>query len=203
MRYSPGSCVAVAAVALIGLATPVAQAAGPEIASHRAGYVLSLGPTKSNSQIADLKGGMYLDWHDTCEGWLIEQRMRFDMVDVDGNSVDSDITFSSWESHDGLSYRFTMRTLRNGEVSEELRGRAQLDGKGKGGKAYFSLPENLVLDLAPGTVFPTEHSALLIEKALADERTFSRDVFDGATADGALDVNAVIGQPLRAETFSN
>ncbi len=190
---------AFAVVALLGSAPVDVQAAGPEIASHRATYVLSLGNTKSNSTISGLKGGMYLDWHDTCEGWIIEQRMRFELFDTDGEAVDSEITFSSWEAHDGLSYRFTMRTVRNGDVTEELRGRAKLDGPGRGGKAVFSQPENLELDLAPGTLFPTAHSVLLIEKATADERQFSRQVFDGATADGSLEVNAVIGTKQNAE----
>jgi hypothetical protein len=197
------SSIALAAVALAGATTPAPADAGPAIASHRASYVLSLGPTKSNSTVTGLSGGMYLDWHDTCEGWIIEQRMRFEMVDTDGDAIDSEITFSSWEAHDGLSYRFTMRTVRDGDVTEELRGRAKLDGKGKGGKATFSLPENLELDLAAGTIFPTEHSIVLLEQALAGVQQFSRQVFDGATVDGSLDVNAVIGMPVKEETRSN
>jgi hypothetical protein len=43
---------------------------------------------------------------------------------------------------------------------------------------------------------------MLLEKAMAGERQFSRSVFDGATVDGALDVNAVIGSPVKAETIS-
>lgn len=197
------SLVAASFIALAGSVPADAQAVTPQIASHRATYVLSLGSTKSNSNVSGLKGGMYLDWHDTCEGWIIEQRMRFEIVDTDGDAVDSEITFSSWEAHDGQSYRFTMRTTRNGDVTEELRGRAKLDGPGKGGKAAFSLPENLELDLAPGTLFPTEHSLLLLAKAIAGEKQFSRQVFDGATADGSLDVNAVIGSPLKAEPVNS
>lgn len=201
MRILARSVIAASFVACIA-ALPgevSAQAVPPHIASHRATYVLSLGQAKSNSTVGGLKGGMYLDWHDTCEGWLIEQRMRFQIVDTDGDAVDSDITFSSWEAHDGLSYRFTMRTTRNGDVTEELRGRAALDGPGKGGKAVFSLPENLEMDLAPGTVFPTEHSLILLQKAMAGEKQVSRLVFDGATVDGALDVNAIVGSLLKAE----
>src|SRR5262245_36943341 len=177
MRTFLGSCVAFSILAMVGATTPTVRAAGPEIVSHRATYVLGLGSAKANSTVSGIKGGMYLDWHDTCEGWIIEQRMRFEMIDTDGDSVDSEITFSSWESHDGLSYRFTMRTVRDGEVTEELRGRAKLDGRGKGGKAIFTLPENLELDLVPGTIFPTEHSVVLLERALAGERRFSRQVF--------------------------
>jgi EipB-like len=162
-----------------------------QIASHRAAYKLSLGNGKS-SGIAELDGAMYIDWHEACEGWTISQRMRFQIFDDDGQPIDNDISFSSWEAKDGQTYRFTLRTMRNGEVAEELRGRAELEGRGKGGKAVFSEPEDEVIELPPGTIFPTEHSIELIQKARAGEKIFSRHVFDGATLDGALEINALI-----------
>ena len=139
---------------------------------------------------------MYIDWHEACEGWTISQRMRFQLFDDDGEPIDNDISFSSWEAKDGLNYRFTLRTLRNGEVAEELRGKAELDGRGKGGKAVFSEPEDEVIELPPGTIFPTEHSILLIQRAQAGDKIFARQVFDGATLDGALEINALIAGKL-------
>jgi hypothetical protein len=169
-----------------------------QIASHRAAYKLSLGNAKT-SGITDLDGAMYIDWHEACEGWTISQRMRFLITDEDGQSTDNDISFSSWEAKDGLTYRFTLRTLRNGEVAEELRGYAELEGKGKGGKAVFSEPDGEVIVLPPGTIFPTEHSIQLIQKAMAGEKIFARQVFDGATLDGALEINALITSKLAPE----
>lgn len=174
--------------AIYGLLVAPASA---QIASHRAAYKLSLGSGKA-SGIIELDGAMYIDWHEVCEGWTISQRMRFQIVDEDGQPVDSDISFSSWEAKDGLTYQFTLRTLRNGEVAEELRGRAELDGRGKGGRAIFTEPEEEVIELPPGTIFPTEHSIELLRKANAGEKIFARQVFDGATLDGALEINALI-----------
>lgn len=175
---------------LAALALWVAPASA-QIASHRAAYSLALGQAKA-SGIGALDGAMYIDWHETCEGWTISQRMKFNLYDDEGQAIENDISFSSWEAKDGLSYRFTLRSLRNGEVAEELRGGAQLDGTGKGGRANFSEPENEVIELPPGTLFPTEHTILLIKKAMAGETVFSRQVFDGATLDGALEINALI-----------
>src|SRR5271163_936776 len=104
-----------------------------EIAPHRASYTLSLGASKSAGGVVDLDGAMYIEWQEVCDGWTINQRMRFNMTDSDGERTDNDINFSSWEAKDGLSYQFTLRSLRDGEVDETLRGRAVLDGKGKGG----------------------------------------------------------------------
>jgi hypothetical protein len=190
MRKSWFACVLAALFAL------VATAASAQIASHRAAYKLSLGNGKS-SGIATLEGAMYIDWHEACEGWTISQRMRFQLFDDDGEPIDNDISFSSWEAKDGLNYRFTLRTLRNGEVAEELRGKAELEGRGKGGKAVFSEPEDEVIELPPGTIFPTEHSILLIQRAQAGDKIFARQVFDGATLDGALEINALIAGKLQ------
>jgi len=173
-----------------------------QIASHRAAYKLSLANAKT-SGVTELEGAMYMDWHEACEGWTISQRMRFQITDEDGQPVDNDISFSSWEAKDGLNYRFTLRTTRNGEVAEELRGYAELDGKGKGGKAVFSEPEGEVIELPPGTIFPTEHSIQLIQKALAGDKIFARQVFDGATLDGALEINALITSKLAPEKLGS
>lgn len=187
------------ALCLLVFASGVAAApAAAQIASHRAAYKLSLGNGKS-SGINTLEGAMYIDWHEACEGWTINQRMRFQLIDEDGQPIDNDISFSSWEATDGISYRFTLRTLRNGELAEELRGRAELDGRGKGGKAVFSEPEDEVIELPPGTIFPTEHSIQLLKKAMAGEKIFSAQVFDGATLDGALEINALITSKLPPE----
>jgi hypothetical protein len=179
-----------AAVLVLGAALPAPAA---EIASHRASYTLSLGMARTNSGVVAIEGAMFIEWQEVCDGWTISQRMRFQMLDSDGEKIDNDISFSSWEAKDGLSYRFTLRSARDGEVTETLRGRAMLDGPGKGGKAVFTEPEGLDLDLPAGTLFPTEHTLILIRGALAGEQLIARLVFDGATADGALEVNAILG----------
>jgi hypothetical protein len=167
-----------------------------EIAPHRASYTLSLGTAKSSSGIVSIDGAMFIEWREFCDGWTISQRMRFQMADSDGDRSDNDISFSSWEAKDGLSYRFTMRSMRDGEVSETLRGGAQIDGKGKGGKAIFAEPAGLEINLPVGALFPTEHTLVLIRGAEAGEKQISRMVFDGATQDGTLEVNAIIGSKL-------
>lgn len=177
------------------LVADVASAAEARLASHRAAYSLSLGAGKS-SGIASIDGGMTIDWQETCDGWTMSQRMRFRIFDADGEAIENDITFSSWEARDGTSYRFTMRSQRDGDVVDELRGRASIGGPGKGGKAVFTQPAEEVIELPPGTLFPSEHSLLLIDKARAGERTFARPVFDGASLEGAMEVNGIIGQVL-------
>ena len=182
-----------AGLALIATSGAAGSACSAEIAPHRASYTLSLGNSNQANGVIDVDGAMYIEWREVCDGWTINQRMRFQMTDSDGERTDNDINFSSWEAKDGRSYEFTLRSLRDGQVDENLRGRAYLDGKRKGGKAVFAEPKGLEIDLPPGTLFPTEHTLVLIRAAERGVRQVSRMVFDGASRDGALDVNAVIG----------
>lgn len=183
----PPDKIAAAAVLAICLAGP---AAAQSVSPHRAAYSLSLGEAR-NSGLSAIEGALVVEWGEVCEGWTISQRMRFHMSGGDSGDADSDITFSSFESRDGTGYRFSLRTLRDGDIVEDLKGKATLDPE-KGGKAEFTEPGETI-DLPPGTLFPTAHSLLLINLAQGGERQVSRAVFDGATLDGALDVSAIIG----------
>jgi hypothetical protein len=62
------------------------------------------------------------------------------------------------------------------------------------------VPEDRTETLPAGAVFPTEHTELLLERAAAGERLFTRTVFDGATEDGTMLVNAVFAGPLEVST---
>jgi EipB-like len=178
--------------AVLFFATP---AWAQDLAPHRAAYSLLLGDNRG--QVTSLEGLLAIDWSETCQGYALNQRMRFSMATSEEGAVVSDIVFSSLESKDGKNYRFSLRTTRDGNVVEELRGRAVLDPD-KGGKAFFSTPE-LEMDLPPGTMFPTAHSLLLLNLAEGGERVIARAVFDGATLDGALDVTAFVSNKLAAE----
>ncbi len=170
-----------------------------ELAPHRAVYSMTLGATRAAIGIIGGSGDMYMEWAESCEGWTLTQRLRLKLFYSQGGAVDTDSRFSSWESRDGLSYRFTLRNLRDGKVSEELRGRASLEGSGTGGVAAFTRPEGKKLHLPKGSVFPTEHMVQLIERAQAGDKRLSRIVFDGASLDGPQEVNAVIGRAIEAK----
>jgi hypothetical protein len=84
--------------------------------------------------------------------------------------------------------------MRDGDIAEEMRGRARLEGKGGAGTAEFSQPEASTIELPRGTMFPTDHTLLLIQSANGNERFITRKVFDGGETEGPSDVTAAIGQ---------
>ena len=187
---------AAAVVCVVTLATPVRAA---EIAPHRALYIMSLGNARNNSGVVDARGTMDYEWGETCDGWTIEQRYRLKMRYAESSDVDIVSSFVTWESKDGLRYRFNQKQTRNGEVDQEIRGEARLDGPGKGGVAEFTKPEAQTLKLEPGVLFPSAHTILLINSARAGENFISRLVFDGATDENAVQVSAVIGVKVTAD----
>ncbi len=177
-----------------------ARTARVDISPHRAVYVLDLGRTRQGGNVSAAKGALVMEWGKSCGGWTVKQRLKLDLTDNEGNTVGTDSNFSSFEALDGLSYRFTTRNTRGGQVTEDFQGRARLDGPGGSGTADFTEPKGRRFDLPKGTLFPTRHMAELIAAARRGERIAYKTVFDGASMDGPLGVNAVIGRHLPKAT---
>jgi hypothetical protein len=187
------------AAAVVALAASAPSASGAEIAPHRALYAMTLGNTRNDSGVVDARGTMSYEWGETCDGWTIEQRYRLKMRYAETADVEITSSFVTWESKDGLRYRFNQKQTRNGEVDQEIRGEARLDGSGKGGVAEFSKPQPQTLKLEPKVMFPSAHTILLIDGAHEGENLISRLVFDGATDENAVQVSAAIGVKLTAD----
>ena len=102
----------------------VASAEGVEILPHRAVYRMELSALRGGSSVVDVSGRMDFEWSDTCDAWTVSQRMRILVGYEDGNRVDFGLTLNTWESKDGLNYRFFIRHLYGGigcpEIPDEL-----------------------------------------------------------------------------------
>jgi hypothetical protein len=179
--------------ALVSLAWLWAGSASAEITAHRALYSMSLAGAKTDSGVTGAQGTMGYQWGESCDGWTVEQSYKLTLSYAESQDVDIVSNFVTWESKDGLRYRFNQKETRNGTVDEEIRGSAELDGPGKGGTITFEKPQPQTMKLPVGALFPSAHTILLIEKAQAGDNFVSRQVFDGATVEGAVLVSAVIG----------
>lgn len=182
----------VLAMVLAGAGIAVAA----DLMPHQAFYTLHLKSTVPGSTLTDVTGAMYIDWVESCEGWSSSQRLELRFFDAEKPTVEIDSRFASWESRDGLSYRFTVANIRNGAPDKELNGKATLQGPGQAGEAEFIGAHPIKMALAAGTIFPVRHMIELIDHAAAGDKIVARSVFDGTTEDGPLDINAVIG-PLK------
>jgi len=189
-----------AAVVLVLFCAGSAGSAGAaEIMPHRAIYPMTLGQAKSDAGVTGAKGTMAYQWGETCTGWTIEQRYRLKMGYAESPDVTIASNFVTWEAKDGLSYRFNQKETRGGVDDQEIRGSAKLDGPGKGGTADFEKPPGKSFQLPPGVLFPSAHTIFLIDQAKAGENFISKHVFDGATAENAVLVSAVIGPKIEPD----
>src|SRR5262249_43854439 len=86
-----------------------------------------------------------------------------------------------------------IRRVTDGKETENYRGKATMDDKG--GQAIYSSPEGKLAKLPPGALFPSAHTELILQKAMAGERFFTRRVFDGSDEAGSSDVSVFIDPP--------
>jgi hypothetical protein len=160
---------------------------------------MTLGKTSGDAGVTGASGTMAYQWGEVCDGWTVEQNYRLKMGYSESPDVSLTSNFVTWESRDGLRYRFNQKETRNGADDDELRGAAKLDGPGKGGNADFEKPPGKNFVLPTGALFPSAHTMLLIDRAKAGENFISKHVFDGATAENAVLVSAVIGAKVEPD----
>jgi hypothetical protein len=182
----------------VPLSAPAPRVEAAAIAPHRALYSLSLGSVRSELGLVEAAGTMAYEWGESCDGWTIEQRYRLTLGY--GEKPDEDIrsSFVTWESKDGLRYRFNQKETHNGKNETAIRGAAILEGPGKGGVAVYSQPRAETIALPPGVLFPSAHTILLIDEARRGKTLVVRQLFDGTSEEQASEVSAVISRRLPA-----
>jgi hypothetical protein len=173
------------------LLAPVSALAG-EFVSHRAAYDMRLSHSANGGEVTDVRGEMTYEWTEACDGWTTAQQSQMRFFYQDGREVELGWKLSSWESKDGLRYRFFVRNFTDDKQTTEFKGEASLDGPGKGGIAHFTSPKGLTLTLPAGTLFPTAHTFTLLRHLKAGDRLLYATVFDGTDEKGLFDISAVL-----------
>lgn len=165
---------------------------------HKALYEVRLASTKSGSQIVNVAGKMLYEWHPDCDAWLSTHRftLNYEYADSPAMRIDSD--FTTYEPFDGKSIDFTSQRKRDGQLFEELRGRAHLKNA-ETGEAIYSMPKGLEFDLSGNTLFPMMHSLNVVDIIKQGKKTYNGVVFDGSDAEGPVEINAVIGKIVPAD----
>jgi hypothetical protein len=197
------TAVIAATIAALSVAMAGQARADPPLlmlSPHQATYSMALATTRLSGGVTGAQGSMFYKFGDSCDGWTVENRTDLSFSYGEDSPVATKWEFVTWESKDGLRYRFRVRTSRNGDVTEEIDGEASLFGHGKGGIAKYTRPEAKTIRLPAGTLFPTEHTMTLIEAARRGEHQVGRVVFDGSDDEGAYDVYALVGHSRPANS---
>jgi EipB-like len=162
---------------------------------HRAAYDVNLISAKSASGISLVKGEMLAEWIESCEGWSLDHRTLFDITYEQSGTIRITSSVATWESRDGLRYRFNITNAVNGRATEKFEGRARLAKNQGGGQADFVTPDRAPMKLAPGTVFPMTHTLRVLAATKIAPTLRTMTVFDGMSREAVFRISAVIGKP--------
>jgi hypothetical protein len=164
------------------------------LAAHRALYTLTLDNSgKSGStDVAGANGSMGYEVIDACDGWASHQQLNMTVVNSDGQNIRMVSDYTTWESKDGLRFRFHTRQATDDAVTQQTDGDAKLSGPGGAGSAHYTLPKEATKALPAGTLFPMAHTAALLAAARAGKKFITLPLFDGTSEDGAEDSSVVV-----------
>lgn len=167
------------------------------LAPHKAIYTIKMTAKSSGSPILNISGEMYFELKSGCEAWTTDHRFNLNYEYADSPPMKITSDFTTYEPYAGGALDFNSRRMRNGELFEETRGRAE-STPGKGGTAVYSLPEDLRYKLPPGTLHPMAHTAKLVEQAKTGKTFYTATVFDGSDDQGPAEISTFLGKPESA-----
>jgi EipB-like len=193
MRLPALSAAFVALWASFLLLRSPAEAANPTagLAAHRALYNLALSTARDNDVIA-ARGTMGYEVIDACDGWAVRQRLAMTITNTDGQDVQMVSDYATWESKDGLKFRFHMKQTTDTAVTSQTDGEASLEQTGGSGQVHYTVPDDTTKKLPAGTLFPMAHTAAIIAAARDGKRFIALPLFDGTDDTGPEDSSIVI-----------
>lgn len=173
------------------------------IISHKALYKMQLKSVSSGVPLTDVKGELFFKWQEHCDNWQTDHKFSVDYYYADRPNAKVRSSYQAVEMKDKSAMFFDSESKRDGMVEEAFKGQATRNLDDQTGLAVYKQPSELSFDLPAKFVFPTEHSRIFVEKALAGERFYHAVLFDGTDADGPVVVNAFIGEGLTGEQAVN
>jgi hypothetical protein len=187
-------------------AMPVApaQAAGlnTALAAHRAIYTLTLSSSRGGEVIA-ATGTMGYEVIDACDGWAVRQRLSMTLTNTDGQDVKMVSDYATWESKDGLKFRFHMKQTTDTAVTSQTDGDATLAPAGGPGEAHYTVPADATKKLPAGTLFPMAHTSAILTGAQGGKKFITLPLFDGTDDGGAEDSSIAVLDWKKPETNSS
>lgn len=177
--------------ALAATSAPAPTAGPSPLIAHKALYTLTLDTAKTNDVIA-ARGEMGYEVTDACDGWAVRQRLTMTITNGDGQDIQMSSDYTTWESKDGLRFRYHMRQTTDTAVTSQTDGEASLQKTGGPGEARYTSPHDSTSELPAGTVFPMAHTAAIIAAARDKHHFLSLPLFDGTDENGVEDSFIVV-----------
>jgi hypothetical protein len=170
---------------------------GTQLLAHRALYTLTFNAKAtsqelSGSDITGARGTMGYEMMDACDGWAVRQKLQMTVTNSDGTDVKMTSDYTTWESKDGLKFRFHMTQMTDTNVTSQTDGDAALTAVGGTGEAHYSRPREQTKILPTGTYFPTAHTVAILAAARSGKKFLAIPLFDGTDENGTEDSSIAI-----------
>lgn len=175
---------------LAGPAAFASPAMAQEMAPHRAVY--SVTTLERGKPDGGTPGTYAYELKLTCDGYVINQRLKMEIVGARGAIVSEQQSQMS-ESRDGKRFSFEHLSTANGKQTSLFKGEALLGDDGSG-QARFSEPEGQSVALPVGTLFPIAMARATIRQAKANESGLDALFFFGDKVKPPQAANVVIGK---------
>ena len=181
-------------------AAPV-QAGGlnAALAAHRAIYTLTLNNSRGRDVVA-ATGTMGYEVIDACDGWAVRQRLSMTLTNTDGQDIQLVSDYATWESKDGLKFRFHMKQTTDTAVTSQTDGDASLDRAGGTGEAHYTVPEDTIKPLPAGRCSRWRIRRRSWRVRAAGKKFLTLPLFDGTDDSGAEDSSVVVLDWKKPET---
>lgn len=189
-------CLAVPAAAQV-LPEPAKPRIAEGFIGHRATYDLALKRAKWSTEVAGVSGRLVSEFDDVCEGFTYNQRLVTSISSSDGTTTEGNYWISTYETADGMSFRFSVTNSQNGEKTEKAQGTAQRQSDGAAAVS-FTGPEGKKIVLPPETIFPTEFMGRTLAAAKAGKRSYTAHMFEGDNEGKVYDAYVAIGAERKA-----
>ena len=181
----------------LGSERPHQGARSVQLMPHRALYALTFDPRASKADqggtdIVGARGTMGYEVIDACDGWAVRQKLRMTLTNSDGQDVQMASDYATWESKDGLKFRFHMTQMTDNQITSQTDGEASLTAVGGSGEAHYLRPRDQTKMLPAGTYFPTAHTVAILAAARSGKKFMAVPLFDGTDEAGTEDSSIAI-----------
>ncbi len=145
---------------------------------HVAEYHFKMTHAEQGSSIVDASGVLGYRFEKMCDGWVTEMQQIMILQGSEGTPINSAYSMTQWEDFDGTEYRFRMRDYLDGTKVDEIVGKAVREDDVV--RVSYEVPVEVEEELPGDTMFPTQHSRALLERAKAGDKFANDLVFDGS-----------------------
>ncbi|MBB3998701.1 EipB family protein [Aureimonas pseudogalii] len=174
------------------------KASAVDLVPHEAVYELSLAEPSDDIESVDARIALQLK-RDTCAAMALDYRFVARFHQNDEITVTDQQTISR-ETLDGSRFDFETKTLVDGSEQETVRGQASSNAGGT--SVAFTEPVTREATIALSR-FPLQHTADLIQKAIAGERVVEAKIFDGDNEPDKNLVTTSLIAPAKVDAPSN